>query len=108
MIHLKCKPIWIKNATSKGLEFMQILLNIVCLISLLGSISLESKFNYLIDRRAKKGYPVKDKSIKQMNEDELNLVLEYAKDRKDSDLAFSSFFYLMSVCQDHARMKVYK
>lgn len=87
---------------------MQILLKILCLSILFGSISLETKFNHLVDRRAKKSYPVKDKSIKEMNEDELQLVIEYAKERNDSDLTFTAFFYLMSVCQDHARMKNYK
>jgi outer membrane assembly lipoprotein YfiO len=76
--------------------------------ALLGSISLETKYNHLIDRKAKKGYPVKDKSIKEMNEDELKLVIEYAKEKKDSELVFNGFLYIMSVCQDHVRMKSYK
>jgi outer membrane assembly lipoprotein YfiO len=78
------------------------------IVALSASISLETKFNSLIDRSAKKDYPVKDKSIKKMDEDELKLVLEYAKERKDSDLVYTTFYYIMSVCQDHARMKTYK
>lgn len=56
----------------------------------------------------KHSYPVPDKSIKDMTEDELLLVLEYAKNRQDKELAFKVYFHLLSVCQDHTKIKTYK
>lgn len=56
----------------------------------------------------KNSYPVPNKSIKDMVEDELVLVLEYAKKRKDKELAFKVYYHLLSVCQDHTRIKTYK
>jgi outer membrane assembly lipoprotein YfiO len=87
---------------------MQILIKILFLSALLESISLETKPNQSIAKKTKSAYPVKDKSIKEMSEDELKLIIEYAKEKKDSELAFTAFYYIMSVCQDHVRMKSYK
>lgn len=56
----------------------------------------------------KNSYPVPGKSINKMNEDELVLVLEYAKTKQDKDLAFKVYYHLLSVCQDHTKLKTYK
>lgn len=56
----------------------------------------------------KNSYPVPGKSIKNMNEEELLLVLEYGKNRKDRELVFKVFYHLLSVCQDHTKLKTYK
>lgn len=56
----------------------------------------------------KNSYPVPGKSIKNMNEDELVLVLEYAKNKQDKELVFKVYFHLLSVCQDHTKIKTYK
>ncbi len=89
---------------------MQTFLKIIFIAVLSASISLESKINHLVDRSAKKGYPAscKDISIKKMDENQLSDLIDYAKEKKDSDLVYTAFYYIMSVCQDHARMKTYK
>lgn len=56
----------------------------------------------------KNAYPVPGKNVKDMNEEELLLVLEYAKNKQDREFVFKIYFYLLSVCQDHTKIKTYK
>lgn len=105
----------IKIVPDEGLEFMQFFLKIILISFVSTSIFLDAQYEKPLlgigsksKRSKKKDYPVKDKSIKLMNEDELVLVLGWAKEQKDTDLVFTAFYYLMSVCQDHVRMKTYK
>lgn len=56
----------------------------------------------------KNSFPVPGVSVKNMNEEQLLLVLEYAKNRQDKELAFKVFYHLLSVCQDHTKLKSYK
>ena len=67
-----------------------------------------TKFNPLFGVRADRAYPVPDKLIKDMNENELSLVLEYAKNIDDTDLVFKCFFHLMAIAKQQVTLKKYK
>lgn len=56
----------------------------------------------------KNSFPVPGVSIKDMNEEQLLLVLEYGKNRQDRELVFKVYYHLLSVCPDHSKLKTYK
>lgn len=58
--------------------------------------------------KPKPSYPVKDKLVKDMNEQELSQVLEYGKTIDDSELVFKCYFYLISLSGQQGTIKTYK
>jgi outer membrane assembly lipoprotein YfiO len=58
--------------------------------------------------KSKPSYPVSGKLVKDMNEQELNLVLEYGKIVDDSELVFKCYFYLIGLSGQQATIKTYK
>lgn len=98
---------------------MRILLSIlsVAILVLPNSIQTEHKgvLNKIFPTKERKNsaakknsFPVPGVSIKDMNEEQLLLVLEYAKNKKDKELVLKVFYHLLSVCPDHTKLKSYK
>lgn len=58
--------------------------------------------------KVKAQYPSSGKLIKNMDEQELEQVVAYAKDHNDQENFFQAYNQLISHCQDHAKIKVYK
>ncbi len=96
---------------------MRILVSIlsVAFLILSNPIHTQGVLNKLFPNRVRKkntikknNFPVPGKIIKNMDEQELVLVIEYAKNKQDKELAFKAYFHLFSVCQDHMQLKKYK
>jgi len=58
--------------------------------------------------KTKIAYPVPNKYVKDMNEEELNKVLEYGKNVNDSELVFKCYFYLIGMSAQQGTIKTYK
>lgn len=72
---------------------------------------ISCKYNHLFSTESTPGkppYPVPGKLVKNMNEEELEKVLVYAKIVKDVELAYKVFFYLISQSKSQDIIKTYK
>jgi outer membrane assembly lipoprotein YfiO len=98
---------------------MRILLSIISVAILVLPNSIQTEYKGVLNKLfpakerknakiKKNSFPVPGVSIKDMNEEQLLLVLEYGKTRKDRDLVFKVYYHLLSVCQDHSKLKTYK
>ncbi|MBP9765570.1 outer membrane protein assembly factor BamD [Candidatus Babeliales bacterium] len=71
-------------------------------------ISLDAKFNSLNSKKVKHQYPVSGKVVKHMDQQELEQVIEYAKNIGDSELAFKAYYHIMNKTAKHEDLRVYK
>jgi outer membrane assembly lipoprotein YfiO len=81
---------------------------LLTLLLLAASSTTETKYNPLFNKKGPTAYPCPGKMVKDMNQEELEKVLEYAKTNNDSELAFKAFYHVINITQDHAKIKVYK
>lgn len=86
------------------------ILSCVILSTFITPVSL-CKYNRLFQSSkapAKPSYPVPGKLVKNMDESELQQVLAYAKEIKDTELTFKVFFYLISQSKSQEALQNYK
>lgn len=98
---------------------MRILLSILSVAILVVPNSIQTEYKGVLNKLfpvkesknsklKKNSYPVPGVSVKDMNEEQLLLVLEYAKTKQDKELVFKGYYHLLSVCSDHSKIKTYK
>ncbi len=98
---------------------MRILLSILSVAILVVPNSIQTEYKGVLNKLfpakehknskpKKNSFPVPGVSIKDMNEDQLLLVIEYGKTRKDKELVFKGYYHLLSVCSDHSKLKTHK
>jgi len=74
----------------------------------ISSISDAKDASAKLSKNNKSGYPCPGKLIKNMNSDELELVIAYAEERNDHELLFQAYAQLINHSQDHEKLKTYK
>jgi len=87
---------------------MQILFSIIATFCFGFTLGLEAKKSTPKIKKESKSYPVPGKMLKNMDAQELDKVIVYAKETQDRDLAFKAFYHIINILQDHNQIKVYK
>lgn len=87
---------------------MHILFSVIATLCIGLTLDLEAKNKTPKIKKESKSYPVPGKMLKNMNAQELDKIIVYAKETGDSDLAFKAFYHIINVLQDHNQIKTYK